>query len=185
MAISKNKIISMKLPLLQDSKTISPTLDGTLRSDDDFILAGSAKTFTSEWTSPRIRVMEMGDSTILGVEAFGSRILFDFPKNALGLVISPDGIIKVGDKIRCPIAVKWEMHSNKRSLFVFGVKPGSVYEKSGILPGDKIIKIDNLEDKTLTIKNIRQELSRKNANYIVVERANQRKQIQIDFNKIN
>lgn len=122
-----------------------------------------------KWCKPTIEFSNENTSR-LGKVGLGTRTLFDFNNNNIGLITSTDGCLSIVPIIRCPIACHWTIHQGRRRLTIVGVKPGSVYEAKGLLSGDIITSVDDANEQNLTIVELRRRINLGSVKKINIER---------------
>lgn len=113
------------------------------------------------WCEANVSIDSSSDNSILGLQAFGPSVWFNFKKNQIGFSRNQDGCLPSTPILRMPIWFAWDRGQETPKLIIIAVKPGSPYEKAGIKAGDIVIRAGHLEGKDLGIVPI-QQLFRKN-----------------------
>lgn len=142
---------------------------------DDIVLAGM-----KGWSKPVITALSDGDEPIIGLSGFGERVLFDFIDNKIGVTVGKNGELSMLVPRRCPIAAMWQRNNGRNDLIVVAIKPHSPYENAGIMPGDIIRRVNDLEGSSLTIRSLCEQVSQNPNNVIIISRNN--KIIKFDTN---
>jgi len=160
----------IKLNTGEKSKVFNSGISGFVFQTESQTFEGLAAVGSKGWCNPVLDVRKSGSERLIGREAFGPKVWFDFAKGRIGLTVAPKGCLSAAPPIRCPIAAMWEMRAGVRCLVVLAVKPNSPYEKAGVKAGDQLIQVDGLVAPALTIRSLMEKLNKHDGCTVTVNR---------------
>ena len=146
----------------------STIIQGSIKLD------GGVKLGDRLWPSPDV-LQEDTRKALLGIGAMGPSIWFDFIRDTVTFTLDEDGSLPSTPTRHFPIAAYWNRRdADPPQLVVLAVKPGSPYEKVGILAGDVLIQVGDLKGKALTIRSLGDCLSKGTPLVVVIDRRGKR-----------
>lgn len=104
------------------------------------------------WTDPQVLFVKQNTGKVLlGNRLFRNhRFAVDFNQGKFHLRTgSEPKNMKVPDPRRLKLALRWD---DQRRLVIVGMKPGGPFEQAGFRPGDRLVRLGDLQGAALTIQ---------------------------------